>query len=431
MRAHAVRPGMPTEAAAIVAAADLSTAVQSVNGGVVVAPAPATGPGRDATAHLTSAAGARPVAVSVVVVTWNGAALLDECLGALRAQTMADRIEVVVVENGSADDSMAQIARHGARLVIAGTDADVGDDAADKRVAIGESPWLRVVVNDRNRGFATGCNQGIRVAHAPLVALLNNDAVPEPAWLAELVGALDRLPARTGAVTSKVVSYADRGAIDNVGHVVFADGLTRGRGRLARDRGQYSRIEEVFCASGCASLFRRAMLDDVALAEDGGPFDDAFFAYCDDADLGFRARLRGWRCFYVPTAVVAHRFSQSSGAFSPLKALNVERNRLWLAVRNLPLPLLLLSPLFTLARYGWQGYGAFSGRGASGRFAQESSRGALASILARAYWQALLGMPRALRQRRAIQRRRIASTRDVVRWLHRYGIGPRAIALLE
>lgn len=407
-------------------------------------------------ASQTSATTGRPdqsaVLVSVVVVTWNGAALLDECLAALRAQTLRDELEVIVVENGSTDDSLAVLARHGVRPDaerasprLVRSDADHGtagpapggyerDGHAHDGPALNDrhrDGWLRLVVNDTNRGFATGCNQGIRRARGEFVALLNNDAVPEPTWLAELVGALRRLPPRTGGVTSKVLSYADHGLIDNVGHVVYADGLTRGRGRLERDRGQYERVEEVFCASGCAALFRRAMLDDVTLPGEDGPFDDAFFAYCDDADLGFRARLRGWRCFYVPTAVVYHRFSASSAAFSPLKALNVERNRLWLAVRNLPLPLLLLNPLFTLARYAWQGYGAFSGRGASGRFAEESSKGALASILLRAYGQALLGLPRVLRQRKAIQARRTASTLAVLRWLRRYGIGPRAIALME
>jgi len=211
----------------------------------------------------------------------------------------------------------------------------------------------------------------------------------------------------------------------NAGHVLFADGLTRGRGRLEADRGQYARPEEVFCISGCAALLRRAMLADVGL------LDDHFFTYCEDADLGFRGRLRGWQCLYVPTAVVYHKFSGSSEAFSATKALHVERNRLWLAIKNLPLPLLLLSPGFTLLRYGWQAYGALTGHGASGQFARQHSRGELAGILPRAYAQALAGLPRVLRQRRAIQRRRTASTREVWGWMGRFGISARTMALLE
>jgi GT2 family glycosyltransferase len=339
----------------------------------------------------------RPV-VSVVIVNWNGERLLDECLTALAAQTLRDEMEVVVVDNGSIDDSLAVLERH--------------------------ASLARVIANTTNVGFAAGCNQGIRATSAEFVALLNNDAIAEPDWLAQLVAAMRREP-RLGSATSKVLAYDDRALFDNAGHVLYADGLTRGRGRLERDRGQYEREEEVFCISGCAALLRRSMLDDVGL------LDETFFAYCEDADLGFRARLRGWRCHYVPSAVVYHKFSASTDAFSPLKALNVERNRLWLALKNLPLPWLLLSPGFTLLRYGWQAYGALRGRGASGRFAEQASRGALARILVSAYGQAARGVPRALAQRRAIQAGRTVPLREVWAWRRRFGIDARRIALME
>ena len=167
------------------------------------------------------------------------------------------------------------------------------------------------------------------------------------------------------------------------------------------------------------------MLDDIGL------LDEHFFAYCEDADLAFRARLRGWRCVYVPTAVVYHKFSATGEPFSAFKALHVERNRFWLAVKNLPLPLLLISPIFTIVRYWWQAYGALAGHGASGRFTEQHSRGALLTILLRAYFQALAGLPRVLKQRRAIQARRTVSTGEVWNWLCHYGISARQMALLE
>jgi GT2 family glycosyltransferase len=256
------------------------------------------------------------------------------------------------------------------------------------------------------------------------VALLNNDAVADPRWLAELVAAL--LPAPdAGSCASRVLSYFDRRVVDTAGHVVFADGLTRGRGRGEPDGGRFDAPGEVFCASGSACLLRRAMLDDV------GVFDESFFAYCEDADLGFRARLRGWRCLYAPRAVAFHRFSASTAAYSPLKAVHVERNRLWLAVKNLPLPLLLASPAFTALRYVWQAWGALAGRGASGRFARERSAGGLVRLLLRAWAEAARGLPRALRERRIIQARRRASALDVWRWLRRFGIGARAMAFMD
>ena len=341
---------------------------------------------------------ATPPEVVAVVVNWNGARHLTECLDSLLAQRPRPPSRIVVIDNGSTD---------GSREVIAGY-----------------GPALTPIYNDRNRGFAEGSNQGIRLGGGELVALLNNDAVAAPGWLAALVAALERHP-QAGSCTSRILSYADRDVVDNVGHVLFRDGLTRGRGRLERDAGQYDREEEVFCASGCACLLRRRMLDDVGL------FDESFFAYCEDADLGFRARLRGWSAVYAPDAVAYHRFSASTETFSPLKALNVERNRAWLAVKNLPLPLLAASLPHTLHRYLWQAWGALTARGASGRFVATRSAGELALLLLRAHREALAGLPGAWRQRRIIQRGRKATRAEIRSWFRSFGVGAREIALME
>src|SRR5262249_20132210 len=161
----------------------------------------------------------------------------------------------------------------------------------------------------------------------------------------------------------KILSFDERNVLDNVGHLIYADSLSRGRGRLEVDRGQYDREEEIAVASGCAVLLRRAMLTDVGL------FDADLFAYCDDTDLGLRAQLAGWRCRSVPGAVVYHKSSAASAAYSPLKAFLVERNRAWVAIKCLPAPLLVISPLFTALRLSAQAWGALNRRGAAGRFA--------------------------------------------------------------
>ena len=119
----------------------------------------------------------------------------------------------------------------------------------------------------------------------------------------------------------KILSLTDRKIIDNVGQLLYADGLSRGRGRLEADRGQYDQEEEILLPSGCAMLLRRTMLADI------GGFDEDLFAYCDDTDLGLRAQLAGWRCRSVPAAVVYHAYSATTSAYSPLKAFLVERNR--------------------------------------------------------------------------------------------------------
>jgi GT2 family glycosyltransferase len=334
--------------------------------------------------------------ISVVVVNWNGAEHLRECIDSLLGQTV-DR-EVVVVDNASTDRSREILQSYGTAI--------------------------RIIWNDTNVGFAAGCNQGIRDTELSFVALLNNDAVAKVEWLEELLRAAET-DSTVGCCTSKILSYAHRDVFDNAGHIVFGDGLTRGRGRLQKDRGQFEQQEEVFSPSGCASLFRRSMLNDIGL------FDEDFFAYCEDADLGFRARLEGWRCLYVPKAVVYHKFSSGREPYSEFKAFHVERNRLWLAVKDLPWPLLLVSPLFTVARYFWQAFGALSGRGSSGHFARRFSRAHLVQILLRAWAAGWRGIPRMWRKRRIIQSRRTISTVELWRQLRRFRATAREIALMD
>ena len=333
-----------------------------------------------------------------MVPNWNGAHHLGECLAALRRQTFAAEMEVIVVDNGSCDGSLHLLG--------------------------GEGSWVRCLRNATNVGFAAAMNQGIAATTAPFVASVNNDAVVAPDWTERLLAPMARSD-DVGACASRLLSYDQPQVYDNAGHVVFRDGLTRGSGRLCRDAGQFDREEEVFCASGAAALYRRSMLDDV------GGFDGRFFAYCEDADLGFRARLRGWRCLYVPEARAWHRYSASSGAYSAFKAFHVERNRLWLALKTLPWPQLRASPWHTARRYYWQAFGALAGRGAAGRLGREGSRLGLAVLLARAWAAALRGVPAMLADRRVVQRRRTVGAAEVDRWFRSFGIGAREIALME
>ena len=223
----------------------------------------------------------------------------------------------------------------------------------------------------------------------------------------------------------KILSLTDRKIIDNVGQLLYADGLSRGRGRLEADRGQYDQEEEILLPSGCAMLLRRTMLADI------GGFDEDLFAYCDDTDLGLRAQLAGWRCRSVPAAVVYHAYSATTSAYSPLKAFLVERNRAWVAAKCLPAPLLIVSPIFTLLRLGAQAWGVISRRGTAGRFASTYSPLELVAVLMRAIVAAGRGLPRAWQKRQRIQRSRRISVWGVLGWLTQYGMGLREIALKD
>jgi GT2 family glycosyltransferase len=336
--------------------------------------------------------------VSVVIPNFNGKDLVADCLASLERQTFTD-FEVIVVDNGSTDGSADEVRRR--------------------------FPWVaRIVENRANLGFAKACNQGIEAARGEHIALLNNDTETHPRWLAELAGAAERNP-EAGMFAAKTLFFDRREVIDTAGHLIYPDGLNRGRGRLETDRGQYDRLTDVFFPSGAAALYRRAMLEEIGL------FDEHHFAYGDDTDLGIRGRLAGWKCVFVPGAVVYHRYSMTTGEYSPAKVFLVERNRIWVVWKYFPLGRLAASPFYSLVRYWYQAYGACSGKGAAGRFAERYSAWRLIPAVVEAYASAFAGLPRVLRQRRRLARLRKVSNAEISRWFRDYRISAREIALKD
>lgn len=306
-------------------------------------------------------------AVSVVIVNFNGAAHLDDCLPSLAAQTYRD-FEVLFVDNGSSDGSISR-----AEALL---------------------PGVRCISLATNTGFAAGNNVGIRAARGRYLVLLNNDTQADPRFLEELVRSADNGP-RVGMVGPKILNFFDRGTIDSVGGLVLTpDGIGQGRGRGQRDCGQYDSLENILLPSGCAALYRREMLDEVGL------LDERFFAYCEDTDLGLRCRWAGWEAVSSPRAVVYHKYSASSGKHSPLKMYLVERNHYWVALRNFPWTVLTAVPFWTAARFAIMAYAVASrrGKGAAGQ------TGALAIAFLRGHRDALWGSRAAIFQKRPVRR---------------------------
>jgi len=338
-----------------------------------------------------------PGLISVVIVNHNGRDYVPECLASVRAQTCA-RTEVVVVDNGSTDGSREWL-----------------------RAAL--PPGGVLVEFAENRGFAGGANAGIRACHGEFVALLNNDAVADPDWLAELSAPMAQ--AGVGMVASKILFYDRRDVIDKTGHLLFPDGLNRGRGAGEIDRGQFDTEQEGLFPDGCAAMYRRSLLDDVGL------FDEQFFAYGDDTDLGLRARWRGWGCRYAPRARVYHHHSRTLGKYSAYKAYLVERNRFWVAVKLFPWPLVVVSPLFTIWRFAWHARSVLSRRGLAGGVVRESSPTRLVAALAHAYVSGVAGLPSILAKRGDVRRRRRLTDREFYRLLARFRISARELALRD
>jgi GT2 family glycosyltransferase len=169
------------------------------------------------------------------------------------------------------------------------------------------------------------------------------------------------------------------------------------------------------------------MLEDTRIGEDY--FDAQFFMYADDTDLGWRARLRGWKTIYAPNANVYHMHSASSDSYSPLKAFLVERNRIWVMFTYFPFGVIIRGQLFTLCRYIFQVYGAFTGRGASGGFTRSHSKMALVKVLFRVWAGALGGLSGVRAKRMMVQKRRAIGRDEIVAVLKRYGVSAKDIGL--
>jgi GT2 family glycosyltransferase len=336
--------------------------------------------------------------ITAIVLNWNGREYVEEAVSSLLEQSYPN-LEIIIVDNGSTD---------GSRRLI--------EDRFGTKI--------KLITKQRNTGFADGNNTGIREAKGKYILILNNDAAAEKDWASELVKAAEKYP-DVGMCASKVLDYFDRQVIDTAGHLIYRDGLNRARGRLEKDEGQYDNPGEVFFPSGAAALYRKEMLDEIGL------FDEDFFAYGEDADIGIRGRLAGWKCLYVPAAVAYHRYSRSTSGYSPLKVFLVERNRAWVALKNFPVSLCLLNPFYAAKRYLWQAYGAMFRKGAAGRFAEKYSKQRLLWILVKANASAVAGASRMCGKRRQVKKITKVSGQEIASWFDKYGITVKELALKD
>lgn len=332
--------------------------------------------------------------MTVVIPTLAADSRLGECLASLDAQTRCD-FETIVVDNS-------------------------GKGLVRRRQAPGSG--VRVIENSHNTGFGTAVNQGIRASSAPYVATLNDDAVADPHWLDELVRAAESRP-DAGMCASQVRLFGEE-RLDSAGMLISSDGSSKQRGHLRLPE-DFPVTEEVLLPSGSAALYRRTMLELIGL------FDDGFFLYCEDTDLGLRARWAGWKCLYVPGARVDHHYSHSAGGASPLKAFYVERNRLFVVIKNFPARLLLRVPLAALTRYFWHLWYLLQGRGTAARFRAQGHAGPhLLWFVLRAHWEVARHWPTLWRKRRAIQATARITPAVFARLLAAHAISPRRVAEL-
>lgn len=257
-------------------------------------------------------------AVTVVVVSWQGRHLLADCLDALGDQDYQGPVEVVVVDNASTDGTASWVRS--------------------------ERPDVRLLESPRNLGFAGGNNLALREISTPVVALLNNDARPEPGWLSALVEALLRPGAERVAAVTSLLLLPD-GRVNSTGGVVYQDGYGSDRS-LGEPAGGRDEPADVFAFCGAAVALRAEALRDT------GCFDESFFLYYEDADLSWRMRLAGWEVRFEARAVARHLHGASSTVGSPLFRFHNERNRLLMLTKNARPSLLLAQLVRFLATTG-------------------------------------------------------------------------------
>ena len=309
--------------------------------------------------------------VAVVIVNWNGKLHLRGCLHALSAQTHAD-FKALVVDNASTDGS--QQAVH-----------ELNDDR------------FTLLQLDENTGFAKANNLGVsHGGDSQWVVLLNPDAFPDARWLEVLLATAHENNSFV-AFGGHLISADDHLLSDGTGDAYNFSGRAYRRDHGTPVERSHREREEVFAPCAAAALYRRAAWDAV------GGFDEDFFCYMEDVDLGFRMRLLGYRSMYVPSAVCYHVGSALAGRQSAFSSYYGQRNLVWVYVKNMP------SWLFWLLLPAHIGFNML----AIVRFAL---RGQLGLVL-RSKCDALLALPRVWRKRQSIQSQRTASTTQIWRVL--------------
>ncbi len=242
--------------------------------------------------------------VSIIILNLNGQEHLARCLPSIEGQTYQN-VEVILVDNGSSDGSIEYVRQ--------------------------TFPHVKIIANDHNTGFAKANNQGIIASNAPFIFTLNNDTWLDPNCVEEVVRVAEANE-RVGMIATKMLQMDFPQLIDSAGLDLDRTGFGWSRYHGQPDNSTEQEPYEIFAPCAGAALYKRKMLDEIGL------FDEGYFIYYEDMDLAWRAQLRGWHCLYVPKAKVYHAQSATTGRGSPFKRYLLSRNRIWTVIKNYPSP---------------------------------------------------------------------------------------------
>lgn len=251
---------------------------------------------------------------SVVIPNYNGAKFIETCMDALEKQNFKD-FETIVIDNASAD----------------GSDVTVEQ----------KYPWAKLVRMDKNYGFSIAVNKGIELSDTEFVILLNNDTEVDSDFVGELVKAIEESP-KIFSVSSKMISFKERNIMDGAGDLYSVIGWAFQKG-TAQDVSRYTKKHNVFTACAGAAIYRKSIFDEI------GVFDEIHFAYLEDIDVGYRARINGYKNTFCPTAICYHIGSATSGSkYNDFKVKLSARNNLYLVYKNMPILQIIIN-FFPLA----------------------------------------------------------------------------------
>ena len=255
--------------------------------------------------------------VTVIIPNYNGKHFLEPCLESLSRQS-CQNFRILIVDNASTDGSIEYLEEN--------------------------YPHIERIVLDQNYGFSKAVNVGIRHADTPYVFLLNNDTTIDPGCIRELLRTIERSP-RIFSVSSKMIQMYHPDLIDSAGdlYTLVGWGICRGTGRPVEN---YTEESPIFSACAGAAMYRRSIFQEI------GYFDENHFAYLEDIDVGYRAKIYGYKNVYCPTAIVNHVGSGTSGSkYNSFKVKLSARNNIYLNYKNMPLLQLILNLLPLCAGY--------------------------------------------------------------------------------
>lgn len=274
--------------------------------------------------------------VTVIIPNWNGKKYLCSCLHALYEQGIVEK-DVIVVDNGSTDNSIEEAKK--------------------------AFPNVRYIMFNKNYGFSKAVNEGIKMAKTPYVILLNNDVKIEKGFVEALLNKI-KSDKNIFSVEAKLLQQIDSRKIDSAGTTYNALGWARARGKDCSDK-KYNESCETFAACAGAAIYRRSVFKEIGL------FDEHYFAYLEDVDMGYRAKIHGYKNMYEPNARALHVGSASTGGrYNRFKVKYSARNNIYLIYRNMPWGQIVLNLPFLLVGFGIK-FLYFAAKG----FAKEYMRG--------------------------------------------------------